>query len=193
MQLPNLKALQAGDETEWDIAFGWLWPVAFTVASNKIQQYLPEDVEDVAIEALEKLVEKVRDLKSSEELRPLIASIAHHCSVDRLRRHFANKRGSGQTQSLDSKQQDGGDTMDVAARDASPLDTLEHKELATILRRLLVELNPPQGDILADFFLHELTYAEIANKHQVAIGSVGVYLKRGLEAMRLILARRQNS
>ena len=193
MQLPNLKALQAGDEAEWDIAFDWLWPVAFAVASNKIQQYLPEDVEDVAIEALEKLVEKVRDLKSSEELRPLVASIAHHCSVDRLRRHFADKRGSGQTQSLDAKQQGDGPVIDVAAKDASPLNNLEHKELAAILRRLLVELKPPQGDILADFFLHELSYAEISNKRHVPIGSVGVYLKRGLEAMRLILARRQNS
>ncbi len=193
VQLPDLQALKDGDEAEWDIAFDWLWPTAFGAAQYKLQPYLPADAEDVAIEALEELVGKVRELKSSEELRPLVASIAHHCAVDRLRRHFAGKRGGGQTESLDAKQQDNGDTLDMAARDASPLDLLKHKELAAILRRLLVELKPPQGEIVADFFLHELSYTEIATKHHLAVGSVGVYLKRGLEAMRRVWGQRQNS
>ena len=36
--------------------------------------------------------------------------------------------------------------------------------------------------MLSDFFLHGLRYEEIARKHGLAVGSVGVYLKRGLEA-----------
>ena len=61
---------------------------------------------------------------------------------------------------------------------------LEQKELAEVLRKLLAELKPPQGEILADFFQHALSYEEIAKKHGLALGSVGVYLKRGLEAIR---------
>jgi len=34
-----------------------------------------------------------------------------------------------------------------------------------------------------------LNYEEIARKHGLAIGSVGVYLKRGLEAIRKLGAR----
>jgi len=52
------------------------------------------------------------------------------------------------------------------------------------LRELLAELKPPQGEILADFFLWNLSYQEIAKKRGVAVGSVGVYLKRGLETLR---------
>jgi aryl-alcohol dehydrogenase-like predicted oxidoreductase len=66
----------------------------------------------------------------------------------------------------------------------SPVAALEQKEMAAILRKLLAELKPPQGGLLADFFLHGLSYEEMARKHDVAIGSVGVYLKRGLESIR---------
>ncbi len=54
----------------------------------------------------------------------------------------------------------------------------------------LAELKPPLGEILSDFFLHGLRYEEIARKRGVAVGSVGVYLKRGLEAMRRIWGKR---
>lgn len=40
------------------------------MAHVTLQPYLPAEVEDVAIESLEALVEKVRELKSVEELKP---------------------------------------------------------------------------------------------------------------------------
>jgi len=190
MELPDLQALQHGDAAAWDMTFSWLWPAAFGAAQITLQFHLPSDVEDVAIEALEELVGKVRELKSVEELKPLAASIAHHRAVSRLRQCFAAKRGSGKTESLNVEQQDAASAPVWMATD-SPLASLEQKELAEALRRLLAELKPPQGEILADFFLHGLSYEEIAKKHQVAVGSVGVYLKRGLEAMRRIWGRDQ--
>jgi hypothetical protein len=75
MQLPDLRALQQGDAAAWDMAFPWLWPAAFGAAQVTLQPYLPAEVEDVAIESLEALVEKVRELKSVEELKPLVAVI----------------------------------------------------------------------------------------------------------------------
>src|SRR5713101_84565 len=56
------------NESAWDEAFRWRWPVAFAVAQLKLQPFLPQDVEDVAIEALEALVEMAREVKSVEEL-----------------------------------------------------------------------------------------------------------------------------
>lgn len=183
MQLPDLQALQCGDGTEWDVAFQWLWPVAFGAAQISLQLHLPADVEDVAIEALEELIEKVRGLKSIQELRPLAASIAHHHAVSRLRYHFAAKRGGGITESLDAIGADTGDAQQATMGEC-PRISLEQKELAEALHRLLAELKPPQGEILTDYFLHDLTYEEIAKKRAVAIGSVGVYMKRGLEVLR---------
>jgi RNA polymerase sigma factor (sigma-70 family) len=192
MSTPSLPLLQQGDPAAWDEAFRWLWPSVFAVARLKLEPYFPGDVEDVAIEALEELVEKVRELRSVEELRPLAASIAHHRAVSLLRQRFARKRGEGKIESLDAPL-DSGNTQNEPAAGNSPLMELEQLELARRLEASLTELKPPLGDILSDFFLHDLRYEEIAKKRGVAVGSVGVYLKRGLEAMRRIWRREENS
>ena len=75
----------------------------------------------------------------------------------------------------------------------SPLAALEQKEVAERLSQTLSKLKPPQGAILTDFFLNGLSYEEIARKHGIPIGSVGVYLKRGLETLRRIWGRREES
>jgi RNA polymerase sigma factor (sigma-70 family) len=192
VNVPNLQALHQGDADAWDEAFRWLWPTVFAVAQLKLQPYFPNEVEDVAIESLEELVEKVREIKSVEELKPLVASIAHHRAVSLLRERFAKKRGEGKTESLDAPAADG-ETKPEPASSGSPLDSLEQKELAARLGKSLAELKPPLGEILSDFFLHNLHYEEIAQKRGIAVGSVGVYLKRGLEALRRIWGRRGNS
>jgi RNA polymerase sigma factor (sigma-70 family) len=147
-----------------------------------LRPYLPGDVEDVAIESLEELVEKVPGVGSVEELKLLVAAITHNRAVSRLREFFAAKRGGGRTESLESRQEGSG-LPEVVAAD-SPLAALEAKELAERLGRTLDALAPPKGEMLADFFLAGLSYDDIAKKHGIAINSVGVYLKRGLEALR---------
>jgi RNA polymerase sigma factor (sigma-70 family) len=185
MNAPDLIALRAGRTEAWDEAFEWLWPVVFAVAQLKLQPFLPHEVEDVAIEALEELIEKVQSVRTAEELKPLAASIAHHRAVSLLRERFAKKRGEGRTESLEAVTGENGVGHEAASGD-SPLGNLEQKELAERLTKMLAELKPPMGEILSDFHLHGLRYEEIAKKRGMAAGSVGVYLKRGLEAMRRI-------
>jgi RNA polymerase sigma factor (sigma-70 family) len=192
VNLPDLYALRTGDANAWDEAFNWVWPAVFAVAKLKLQPYFPNEVEDVAIESIEQLVEKVPEVKSVEELKPLAASIAHNRAVSLLRERFAKKRGEGKTDSLDT-QADEGISQNEPTTNDSPLTDLEQKELAQRLGKSLAELKPPMGDILSDFFLHGLRYEEIARSRGVAVGSVGVYLKRGLEAMRRIWGREENS
>ncbi len=107
-----------------------------------------------------------------------------------MRQHFAKKRGSGNTESLDADQHEAADALERTALD-SPLASLEQKELAKALREVLAELKPPPRDIVDDFYLHGLSFQEIVKKRQVPLGSVGVYLKRGLETMRRIWERHQ--
>lgn len=192
MNLPDLVALKTGDASAWDEVFAWLWPGVFAVAKLKLQPYLPNEVEDVAIESIEQVVEKIQGVKSVEELKPLAASIAHHRAVSLLRERFAKKRGEGKTGSLDAQTQGGVIRNELPSSD-SPLQDLEQAELAQRLGKSLAELKPPMGEILSDFFLQGLRYEEIANKRGVAVGSVGVYLKRGLQAMRRIWLREENS
>ena len=185
MNPPDLQSLKAGQAEAWDVAFQWLWPVVFAVAQLKLQPFIPNEIEDVAMEALEELVEKAGTVKAVEELKPLAASIAHHRAVSLLRERFAKKRGEGKTESLEATLGDEGAGHESVAG-GSPLDNLGQKELAEQLAASLTALKPPLGEVLSDFYLHGLRYEEIAKKHEMAVGSVGVYLKRGLEAMRRI-------
>ena len=118
-----------------------------------------------------------------------MAKIAHNRAVSRLRELYAAKRGAGRTESLEGRQEDRGNFPEAIASD-DPVGALELKELGDRLGRLLAELKPPQGEMLADSFLRGLSYEEIAKKHAVALGTVGVYLKRGLTALRRIWGRR---
>jgi RNA polymerase sigma factor (sigma-70 family) len=185
MNVPDLKALQRGESAAWDEAFAWLWPTAFAAAQAKLQAFLPGDIEDAAIEALEELVEMTAAVKSTEELKPLAASIAHNRAVSRLREHFARKRGAGRTESLDAPRSDG-ETRPEPATPETPLPEVDQIELARLLGDLQAELKPEQRALLGDFFLHGLSYEQLAAKHGLALGTVGVYLKRGLEAMRRV-------
>src|SRR5262249_40763815 len=155
-----LRPLQRGDADAWDEAFCWLWPTAFAVAQLKLQPYLPNEVEDVAIEALEELVEHVRAIKSVHELKPLAASIAHNRAVSLLRQRFAKKRGDGKPESLDAPAGPEGNPPDAPSLD-SPLAELEQRELAQRISQSLAELKPPLGEIISDFFLRGLHYEEI--------------------------------
>ena len=60
MNAPNLQALQRGEAEAWDEAFRWLWPTAFAVAKLKLQPFLPQDIEDVTIEAVVRVVRPSR-------------------------------------------------------------------------------------------------------------------------------------
>lgn len=187
VEAPDLSALQRGNADAWDAAFRWLWPVVFAVAQGRLGPFLPADVEDVAIESLEELVEAAQTLKRAEELKPLAASIAHNRAVSRLREHFGQKRGGGRTENLEARQEQEG-AAELVGED-SPLAEVSRGELAALLTELQAELKPEQRALLADFFLHGLSYEEIAAKHGLAMGSVGVYLKRGLEALRRVSGR----
>ena len=146
MNMPRLQALQEDDADAWDEAFRWLWPVVLAVAQLRLQPYFPNEAEDVAIEALEELVPKVREVKTVEELRPLAAGIAHHRAVSLLRERFAKKRGEGKTEPLEPVQAKGQRIARTPASD-SPLAELEQRELAQRISPSLTELKPPLGEV----------------------------------------------
>ena len=139
VDIPDLQALQNGDPDAWDIAYECLGEVALNVAQRKLGQILPDAVEDVAMETVEALVDKVQGMKSPDELKPMTASIAHNLAVTCLREHLAQKRGGGRTQSLDAVNAEGERLVDPPAPE-SPLNSLDQAELGGLLGSLLREL-----------------------------------------------------
>ena len=119
--------------------------------------------------------------RSKDELKPLLASIAANQAISLQRERFAQKRGGGKIVSLEEiPDADGPSGLPEAT---SLLSGLEVAELQSLLKLMLQDLPPMQKAVLDCFFLHELKYSEISQKLGMPIGSVGVNLKRSLEAI----------
>ena len=184
-----LDRLRAGDEAAWEDVFRWLWPAAVAKASVAgMRKCCPDDVEDVASKALSILIRKVKEgfAKKVDDLKALLSRITHDESISWCRGLFAQKRGGGKTESLEAMNEDEKSGSEPAIED-SPLAKLEIAEHGDLLRKAGKELKKRDWEILEDYFFSELKHDEIAEKHGIAKGSVGVYIKRALDRLRPIL------
>lgn len=187
----DLNSLKRGDPASWDKAFPSFFGPAARVARSVLGPHLADEAEDVAIEAVGALVEKVKQASSLEELNRLVVGIAHNKAVSHVRAYVAEKRGGGRTESLEARQAMSGEFAESPA-ETSPLAAIEAAELAERMGRVLESLKPPQGEMLADRFLRGLTHDEIGRKYGVGVKSVGSLLARALRALRGAWEGRQN-
>lgn len=185
MKAPELAALIAGDEEAWEEAFAALWPVALATAHARLEATCPTEIEEVAIEALETLVEKVKagGARHADDLPRLAKTIADRQAISKWRELTAQKRGAGKTDSLNAPLYDGEPPPEPPAPTPG-LTTLDLAELHRLLDALQEDLNPDHKTALHDFFLDGLSYEEISRKRGWPVGTVGVYIQRGLAAIR---------
>src|SRR5436305_2065447 len=162
MLLPDLERLKAADPQEWDRAFDWLWPTIVVVVGSKLGLSFASEAEDVAIDAMECLVDHVPDVSSIDELKLLGVAIARNKAVDFLRRQLSIKRGSGRVESLD-KRADLDSQVTPIARAEGMVD-IDTRELAQMLQDLLKKIGDAERAILTDFYVVGLTYVEISQK-----------------------------
>ena len=178
---PKLTELQRGDGDAWEAVFGWLWPIAIGVAKFKLHSSLQAEAEDVAIESLNELPSKIDQVGSTDELKPLLTSIAANKAISLQREQFAKKRGGVKIAPLEEIcEQDGRNEPPEAV---SVLSCLDVAELKSLLKVVLQDLPPAQKAVLDCFYIQELKYTEISKKLGMPINSVGVNLKRSLEAI----------
>jgi RNA polymerase sigma factor (sigma-70 family) len=179
-----LTALQKGDDDAWDEAFRRLYPSAFAAARHPLAALSPSEAEDVAIEALTQLLPKVSQVAGFEELRLLVITIASRKAISEKRRQLADKRGGGNTTSLDALQDDETIRFEPAEQLAGNLNPTDLRELSALLDAALSGLEPPQPELVRDFLVHHMPYKELAEKYGMPIGSVGVKLARSLNKIR---------
>jgi RNA polymerase sigma factor (sigma-70 family) len=184
-----LEQLASGDPETWNEAFRCLYPVAFEAARTRLGDGLNGECEDVAMETLAEILKKGVQVNSEQELKPLTAAIARNKATDRLRRHLAEKRGGNKVQSLEELvEANAGELPDVPHTEF--VDQLAIQELRDLLAELSAEVKKEYRVVLRDHFLDQLSYNEIAVKRKISVGSVGVYIQRGLTNLRNVIARR---
>jgi RNA polymerase sigma factor (sigma-70 family) len=184
-----LEQLASGDPETWNEAFRCLYPVAFEAARTRLGDGLSGDCEDIAMETLSDILEKGVQINSEKELKPLTAAIARNKATDHLRRHLAEKRGGNKAQSLEEMvEANAGEPPDLPYGDF--VDGLAMQELRDLLADLSAEVKKEYRVVLRDHFFDQLSYNEIAEKRKISVGSVGVYVQRGLTSLRNVIARK---
>lgn len=181
-----LQKLRAGDPESWDEVYRRLHPVAYEAARSRLGNDFRTECEDIAVETLGEILRKGADVESEDGLKPLAVAIARNKATDRLRRFLAAKRGGNKVQSLDALPESG-------PGGESPEDFLDHltaRELRDLLISLSEEVKKEYRIVLGDHYFEHLSHSEIAEKRRIAVGSVGVYVQRGLAAMRAAIRRR---
>lgn len=170
------------DPKEWERSAVWqkLWGSATMAASQKLQWKSPEYVDDIAIQSIMRVIRKLPlypDIHKFHELRAFTARIAKDLSISHLRKLLGPEQGGGKFDVFDDEKHD---------REEEPFlaDKYLFKERTYLILKMLNKLMPLNRKLLNDFFLHGMKQKEIADKYDMPIGTVGVYIQRALKEAR---------
>ncbi|RJP39069.1 MAG: sigma-70 family RNA polymerase sigma factor [Phycisphaerales bacterium] len=104
-----------------------------------------------------------------------IAMIARSRAIDRLRRRKAAIVAS--------------DVVEAAA--AAPQSDVEREEQAHLTRSILRQLPPEQMAVISLAFFCGMTHEQIAQEHDIPLGTVKTRIRRGMQRLRAYLTERE--
>jgi RNA polymerase sigma-70 factor (ECF subfamily) len=154
-----------------------LFGLAVRVVSNR------EWAEDVLQEAFLTIWRAAGDYRGS--LSPPMAwmgLIVRSRALDFLRRRKADR--SNLTQELDNLMEE-----TIEGNSPSPMDTAQASEQAWALHQCLGKLENRQREVVSLAYLRDLSHSELAEQLKLPLGTVKTWIRRGLDQLRLCLAR----
>lgn len=181
----EIEQLKAGDRLAWNRAWEILYAISLSVCCSTASTLNHQDHEDVAAEAITEVIEYIEKVGSFEECKKLVVTISKNRLLDRFRSIATVKHGAGKVDSLD--QNEGIDAADPSQE--RPDVAAMKGERALMLKEGLKQIPEQYRKVVEDFYLKGLKQQEIADKHGLAIGSIGNYLQRGVEALHDILPK----
>jgi len=175
-----MKLLRALDRTAWDRAFAAFYEISIKVCYSMKSGLTDHELQDIAMEAVEKTPDYIQEGKSFEECEKLVVTITKNLLRDRFRQLAAIKHGGGRVGSLDAM-----DNFDASDDEQKSADTiLAAGDDNRIIAEALKKVKEPYQTVIRDHYLSGLTQQEVADKLNLKIGSIGVYAKRGLEFLK---------
>ena len=142
-----------------------------------------EWAEDVLQEAFLTIWRAAPDYRAS--LSPPMAwmgLIVRSRALDYLRKRNADR--SHMTQELDEAVAD-----TLPSEDPSPMDTAQASEQAWALHQCLAQLEKRQREVVSLAYVRDLSHSELATQLNVPLGTVKTWIRRGLDQLRLCMAR----
>ncbi|MBA2670469.1 MAG: sigma-70 family RNA polymerase sigma factor [Gemmatimonadetes bacterium] len=135
-----------------------------------------EDAEDVLQGVFLRLLDKRLEHESARDWGALLRVMATHAAIDLLRRRAKGKRQDSEVLDL---------LPDPGAR--SPVDIIEQRRLARLLREALAQLPPGEGEAFALRYFEDFTHGQIARHQGATANQVAVMLHRARRKLRQIL------
>jgi RNA polymerase sigma-70 factor, ECF subfamily len=175
----EIEQLKAGDRIAWNRAWEILYAISLSVCYTTASTLNHQDHEDVAAESITEVVEYIEKVGSFEECKKLVVTISKNRLLDRFRHASAGKRDGKLTDSIEETE--GFDPKDESQE--------RPDERNLMLKEGLKQIPEQYRKVVEDFYLKGLKQQEIADKHGLAIGSIGNYLQRGLAALHDILPK----
>lgn len=173
-----------GDQAAWELIVRQYWRKVFNVAYKFVGSH--EQAEDLTQEIFLKIFRSLDTFDRRANFQTWLISVSRNLCID----HYRSVRKERQTINRDVAAED----LSPAAATASPLATLENRDLAATLRQALQTL--PQSLRVAVLLrdLQELSYLEIAERLGLPEGTVKSRINRGRhELARQILRLREEA
>jgi RNA polymerase sigma-70 factor (ECF subfamily) len=79
------------------------------------------------------------------------------------------------------------DTLD--GENPNPMDTAQASQQAWALHQCMTRLDKRQRELVSLAYLRDLSHSELAEQLRLPLGSVKSWIRRGLEQLRICMAR----
>ena len=177
---PDLCELKKGNESAWQQAFPLLWPIAFHAALHPHAALTPDEAEDVAIEALTKLVSKISLVETWDQLKALLTAIAYRGAISLARHKSATKRPQIAVH-LDALPPTEGEKIIDCPGATGTLNETDLGELTHLLHQAMSGLDEITRRLLFNNVVDGLSFRELSEKYAMPSGTVSAKVARGLK------------
>src|SRR5512135_318570 len=151
-----------GDQAAWEQIVRQHWRKVFNVAYKFVGSH--DKAEDLTQDIFLKIFRSLDTFDRRANFQTWLVSVSRNLCID----HYRSVRKERQTIDRDVAAED----LSPAAATASPLATLENRDLASLLRRALHGLPPSLRVAVLLRDLQELSYLEIAERLNLPEGTV---------------------
>ena len=158
-----------GDATAWDTLVSVYWKRVFNIAYKFVADF--DEAEDLTQEIFVKLFRALTTYDGRANFETWLTRVSRNLCIDRYRRRRREEERF--TDEVDP------DTIALDELVPRPDATLEQRDQIALVRRAMSSLPPAYREAVTLRDIHELSYEEIADRLQLAEGTVKSRISRG--------------
>ncbi len=147
-----------------------------------------ELAEDLAQETFIKALNAIESYRPEFKFSSWIFKIANNAAIDHLRRRALDTLSLDGSPHAETPEAMQATALQIGARQESPLDTVEAKELGSAIEAAIGQLRPEYRSCILLRHVEGRAYEEIAEILDLPLGTVKTYIHRARNELRAALA-----